>query len=102
MLLTALALVSASASLGDTATAALPMVVVPRLRRVVGSQSTRRRSQCFAAPRTPSHPPASGQQRWSLPMPRAPWQLATINATAFGSSCIQKNKRQPMWTMGRL
>jgi hypothetical protein len=91
MLLTSLALEAAGASPGDTAAAAPPTVVVPGLGRVVGVVSEHS-SQVAVFRGIPYAEPPTGQRRWSPPVPKAPWQPATINATAFGSSCIQNNK----------
>ena len=78
-------------ALAQATAAASPVAVVPGLGRVAGAVSEHS-SRVAVFLGVPYAEPPTGQRRWSAPVPKEPWQPATITATAFGSSCIQKDK----------
>ena len=66
-------------------------VAVPGLGRIAGTVSGYA-AQVATFRGIPYAEPPTAERRWRPPVPRAPWQPATLNATSYGRSCIQRNQ----------
>ncbi len=82
-----LVLLMTCVGVGAAAAAVAAPTVTTRLGKITGAHSSAPAVAAFKG--IPYAEPPTHRRRWQPPVPKSAWSPATLNATAFGTVCIQ-------------